>query len=288
VRLDGADAPAAREGEIMKLETLLVTCVLLAIPSVVLAQDKEPGGPFPPPGPDGPMVFVQPDGDGPVLRMGDGEGNMVVVQAPAFGPGMVDRMKETLGLTEEQVANLQKIDEETRADMQKLRDDPGGFDPSKVQSVMEKSREKVRSVLNDDQNKKLDQQRGPRVMAGGGGFRVFDAAQRDKMVLERAEKSLKLGSEEKAVVLPLVKKLLDAKTTARQGVDKRRKELGQFLKDVPGATENERAQIAEKIKELAKARAGDEAKVKEAVDALREVLSPENEAMLVTIGILDL
>lgn len=211
-------------------------------------------------------------------------------------PSMADQLKDAIGLTDDQVAKVQGFEDAMRAEMQKARDDNQGGDWSamrdKMQAMRTKVQDQIRGILTDEQKpkfedwvKKQDERRrnwgGP---GGPGGMRMHGPS--DKELLDRAEKELTLSPDEKAAVLPLVKKVLDARTEARKAHDARIEDLKKFLKDVPGTTDSQREEIAAKVKELRKARDEDDARIKAAQSALSEVLTPENEAKLIAMGIL--
>lgn len=210
--------------------------------------------------------------------------------------GMADRLKEALSLTDDQVTKVQKIDEDTRAEFQKMFTDPN-FDRSQMrekgQALMTAAQDKIKAILTDEQKTKFEQwikdnpmgrmgRGGPGGPGGPGG-----GPRGPEQQIAEAEKALKLSPDEKSAVMPLVKKLVEARQTARDNQRKRQGDLKDFLKNVPGTTDSQKDEIAAKIKEVRKARADDEAKVKEATDALREVLTPDNECILMSLGILE-
>lgn len=269
----------------MKLARLLpaVIAVVLAVPGVVLAQD--------PPAPDG---------------GGGGGGNNRRQRGGRGGMNIADQLKDTLKLTDDQVSKVKAIEDDFRNEMQKQRDDmrnnQGGEQPdwNKMRDKMNEMRkgmqDKVRAILTDEQKPKFEewvkQQEermsrfggGPGGPGGPGGFGRRGPS--DEELASRAEKELTLSPDEKSAVMPLVKKVLEARTEARKAQETRREDLKKFLKDVPGTTDAQREEIAGKLKEIKKARDAEEAKIKEAENALREVLTPENEAKLIQMGIL--
>lgn len=206
-----------------------------------------------------------------------------------FG-GVSDQLKDTLDLSDEQVAKVKAIEEEQRTEMQKARD--AGERPNFMEA-MKKTQEKIKGILTDTQKPKFEEwtkkmEERFNGMGGGrggpGGGR--DRGDRDKELADRAEKELTLTADEKAAVMPLVKKVLETRAESRKAGDTRREELKKFLKDVPGTTDAQRDEIATKIKDIKKAKEGEDTKIKEAENALREVLTPENEAKLMAMGIL--
>lgn len=208
---------------------------------------------------------------------------------------MAEQLKPILNLTDDQVTKVKAIEEEFRSEFQKVRDEMqqgGDFQQmrEKMQPLRQKMEDKVRALLTDEQKPKFDEwvkKEEERRQQGGGPGGRGRGGPSDKELADRAEKDLTLSPEEKSVVMPLVKGALEARTNARHANDKRREELKKFLKDVPGTTDAQKEEIAAKLKELRKAAEADAAKIKEAQDKLREVLTPDNEAKLIAMGILD-
>ncbi|MBI3722997.1 hypothetical protein HY251_03440 [bacterium] len=207
-----------------------------------------------------------------------------------------DTLKEKLALTEDQMKKLEAINQEmldgAKKAMDEARKDPN-FDWSKMRENYTKGRDKVRdqirAILTDEQKPKFEElvkQEDARMQGGGGGWRRSPEDQK-KRLHDRAEKELALTSEEKAAVMPLVDKVLDVRTDARVNDEKRKEEFTNFVKKAPAGTESEKAEIASKLAEFRKAREEDKKKVKDAQAALREVLTVENEARLMAIGVLD-
>jgi Spy/CpxP family protein refolding chaperone len=212
------------------------------------------------------------------------------------GGGMMnitEQLKTALDLTDDQVKKVQAIEDDMRA---KMREMFQGGDRSQMQeqmtAAMEKVKTDVKAILTKEQEPKFDEwvkgmeerrnqfgRGGP----GGGG----DPKAREKRQYDEAEKALTLSPEEKSAVMPLVKKLIEARSEARQAADKNRQDLVALLKAKPGTTDAEKTEITAKLAEFRKAREADTAKVKAAADAIKEVLTVENECKLVSIGILD-
>ena len=109
-----------------------------------------------------------------------------------------------------------------------------------------------------------------------------DPEQAKKRLLADAEQALALSGEEKAAILPLVEKAIDARTQTRAEGDKRRDAFLDLARKA--ATPDG---VKEKLAEYRAAREADQERVKAAQKALREVLSLEHEARLVGLGILD-
>jgi hypothetical protein len=230
---------------------------------------------------------------------------------------MAERLKDDLGLTDDQVAKIEKIEDALHAEMDKARDQEGDGEPDfakmreKFDAMRKKMQEQIGAVLTPEQKTKFDamekerderfQGRGPGGPGGPGGGPGGPGRRgpSSEELLARAEKALNLSADEKSVVLPLVKNVIDAKSAARQQNQRRRQELGKFLgepthaadapagKEATGTTDAHRDEIVQRLKDVRKAAAADQAKVKEAEGALRDVLTAENEARLVALEILD-
>jgi hypothetical protein len=261
---------------------LVVAC--LAAPLPTHAQDN-PGNPG-----DGGAKPTQPEAkpDSPENRRPQGG-------ARQWGGLPIDALKERLGLSDDQVKKLQAINDESREEfrkaMQELEKD-GTIDWSKTREVMSKhmaaTNEKVRGLLTDDQKPKFDQwvkeaeqrmRQGPRM--------ARDPEAMKKRLMEQAEKELTLTADEKTAVLPLVRAVLDARADARTNGDKRKEEFTQFVKTATGSDAEARADVQKKLDEFRKARDADQERIRQAEGALREVLTLDNEAKLVALGILD-
>jgi Spy/CpxP family protein refolding chaperone len=204
------------------------------------------------------------------------------------GFGGLDQLKDLLGLTPDQVQKLDDIQNDMRAQMREMRNSGGDF-RTLMQDIMTKVRDKIRGLLTDAQKPKFEEwvkQQEERMRNGGpgggpgGGFR--DPAQMKKRLMDDAEKALMLSADEKAAVMPLIEKAVDARTQTRTDGDKRREEFLTFVKKTSTPEE-----VKAKLEEYRKARETDQEKVKTAQKALRDVLTIEQEAKLVALGILE-
>lgn len=223
---------------------------------------------------------------------------------PRRGPGgrgqmwryPVERLKEQLNLTDDQFKKIEGFSDEmreaVRKEVQDLQKD-GGFDWSKMRDLMPKymsqMRDKVRSVLTDEQKTKYEElikEEDKRFREGPRGMGRDPEAMK-KRLMEQAEKELSLTPEEKQAVLPLIQKVLDARAEARTNGDKRKEEFTSFVKKATGADDQGKVEIQKRLEDYRKAREVDQQKIKEAQANLREVLTIDNEAKLVSLGILD-
>jgi Spy/CpxP family protein refolding chaperone len=227
------------------------------------------------------------NGGGRGGRNGGGRGGMM----------NADQLKEELGLTEEQVGKVQGVMDEMREKFRSMGRPGQGGDMNdfreKMTEMQKESREKIKGFLTDAQKPKFEEyvkkqdermaQFGRGGGQGGGGRGPFgNPEQRKKQLIEDAEKALVLSGEEKTVITPLVEKAVDARMTTRTEGDKRREEFLAFVKKDSPAEE-----VKAKLEAFRKARDEDNAKVTAAQKALRDVLTPEQEAKLVALGVLD-
>jgi hypothetical protein len=113
-----------------------------------------------------------------------------------------------------------------------------------------------------------------------------DPERMKKRLLEQAEKELTLSPDEKAAVVPLIQKLLDVRAEVRIASEKRRSDFKEYVRKTDGSTDAQKAEIAARLADYRKAVEEDKKKVKDAEAALREVLTVDNEAKLVGIGVL--
>jgi Spy/CpxP family protein refolding chaperone len=202
------------------------------------------------------------------------------------GFGGLDQLKDLLGLTPDQVQKLDDIQADMRAQMREMRNG-GGDMRTLMQDMMTKTRDKIRGILTDAQKPKFEEfvkQQEERMRNGGGPGGGFgrDPAQMKKRLMDDAEKALMLSADEKAAVMPLIEKAVDARTQTRTDGDKRREEFLTFVKKTSTPEE-----VKAKLEEYRKAREADSDKVKTAQKALRDVLTIEQEAKLVALGILE-
>jgi Spy/CpxP family protein refolding chaperone len=276
------------------IRALLVFAISAPFGLPVMAQDQPDSGAKPEAKPE---EKKKDDGQKPDQGGGDQGGNRGDRGGRGGGPGgggggrrgfgmiPVDRLKELLDLTPEQVQKLEDIQEEVRTRFREMRDS-GGDMRSMMQEMQTKIRDKIRGILTDAQKPKFDEfvkQQDERMRNGGGpgGF-GRDPAQMKKRLMDDAEKALMLSADEKAAVLPLIEKAVDARTQTRTDGDKRREEFLTFVKKTSTPEE-----VKAKLEEYRKARESDQEKVKTAQKALRDVLTIEQEAKLVALGILD-
>jgi hypothetical protein len=200
-------------------------------------------------------------------------------------------LQEQLGLSEQQMEKVREIWQNLFQEMmESFRGGGGGFDRQAMrqrrQQLMEKLQKQVRDILTEEQKVKYDkfvkelQERGRRF--GRGRFR--DPARRKQQQIRRAKEALKLDPEEEKVIMPLVEGVIDAQNKLR-GRDVMREQQDALRKalDEQGTSAEV---IKEKLDALRNARKEAEQALKEAEETLREVLTIQQEARLVSLGIL--
>lgn len=262
----------------------LLVAGLTCLPA--LAQD---GGTPPPPPPQG-------QGED-----GQGQGRRQRGQRGMGGLGIpVEQMRETLGLSTEQVAQLEALNAELRAKGEELRGlfQSGDFETAraKMQELRGELEKRRDEILTPEQVKKFQEEmqnfgrgmgrggfggegggRGGRGGRGGPGGR-----QSKERLREEAVKALALTSEEQAVVMPLLDAVLDTRELLQREGDERR---DGFMKKVRETTDQQ--QLATLLADLRKSRDADTETLKQATSQLREVLTVEQECKLVGLNILD-
>jgi len=209
----------------------------------------------------------------------------------------IERLKNQLKLSDEQYKKLEGFrDEESGRFRQEVRDlqKNEALDLSKMRDLFPKYlteiQDKVRSVLDDDQKAKYEEivkEETKRMKEGPRNGLTRDPEALKKRLMDQAEKELALNPAEKTAVLPLIQKVLDARAEARTSGDKRKEDFTNFVRKAVGQDETQKADMQKRLEEYRRAREADQEKIKEAEAALRDVLTIENEAKLVALGILD-
>ena len=272
----------------IRLGSLLVVG-LTCLPA--LAQE---GGtpPTPPPQGEGQGEGQRPEGEREGRR-GRGQRGM---RGMMGGMGIpVEQMRETLGLSDEQVAQLEALNAELRSKGEELRGlfQSGDFETAraKAQELRGELEKRRDEILTPEQVKKFQEEmqnfgRGMRDRFGGGEGRRGRGGpggrQSKERLREEATKALNLSSEEQAVVMPLLDAVLDTRELLQREGDQRRDE---FMKKVRETTDQQ--QLATLLADLRKARETDTETLKQASSQLREVLTVEQECKLVGLNILD-
>lgn len=259
-----------------------------------LAQDQgtppapQPGGeaqpPPPPPGAE----------EGGRRREGRGGRGMGGMGLP------VDRLKEELGLTDDQVKQIETMNQELREKGRELMRDMfggGGGDPQagreKIRALFEETWTKLDGLLTPEQKEKaqavrkqMEERMQGRFMGGGGrggeGFGPGGRGNTRQRLREDALKALALTEDEAAVVTPLLDTCLETRELLMREGETRRQA---FLEKARQTTDA--AALTKALEEFRAAREADKATATQAMSQLREVLTVEQEAKLVGLGILD-
>jgi hypothetical protein len=204
---------------------------------------------------------------------------------------MLDRMKEDLGLTDDQVAQLKPMDDAIQADMEKTRDEmeKGTFDPDTMRERMEKTRDamdaRLREVLTPEQWERL-QSFSP--FGPGAGPQGEDLGEGPPAAAnDAAQAQLVLGAEEKASVLALVKRVVELQHALVRNDERRRHDLRKLLETSPGTNEAELAALAVGLSTARSGHGADVTALEKARAELRAAVNVVNEAKLVVLGILD-
>lgn len=103
-----------------------------------------------------------------------------------------------------------------------------------------------------------------------------------RLMLAKAERALFLGPEETAVILPFIERVLDARQALYEGRKVRRRDLLNATR--AGAAQDE---IAERLATIRAAEQFQQLELFAAQQALRELLTIEQEARLVAMDVLD-
>ena len=275
----------------MKRSTIgsFLLATFVALP--VLAQEGgQPPQPTPPEG--GAQPQPQPEGEGEGRREGRRQRGQRGGGGMMGGLGLpVERMRELLGLSEEQVAQMQALAAEMRAKGEELRGlfQGGDFESAraKMQELRTELEKKRDEILTEEQKKKLQEnmrELGGRMRgAFGGEGRGGRGGQQNKARLrEEAIRALALTPEEQAVVMPLLDTVLDTRELLQREGETRREA---FLRKVRETTDQQA--LATLLADYRKSRETDLEQVKAASSQLREVLTVEQEAKLVGLNILD-
>jgi Spy/CpxP family protein refolding chaperone len=201
----------------------------------------------------------------------------------------IEQLKQELGLTPEQVATAEALSEEMRTAMREAfssGDMQGGRE--RIRGLFEETFTKLEAVLTPEQVEKAKafraqmnerMQRGPG--AGNPGGRGERGDRRPRL-REEALSALALGADEAAVVTPLLDAALQARETVRTDAETQRRQLLETLKETTDADA-----VSKLLEQYRAARSGDRSTIQQAQEQLREVLTLEQEAKLVGLGILE-
>lgn len=212
---------------------------------------------------------------------------------------MMDGMTSELGLNEEQKAKVQKVVdasmEKVNKTMAEARETGNWGAMREVMTTMrEESTKEIRELLTDDQKKKFDEMQSNMggMMGGRGGFGGRSSRGGDSGRSSRGGSSvewrmrgimrdLNLSEDEKLILEPTIKAVLEAQGEARKAIDAARK----ALREAATNTTDEAAMKAA-IAKVREAEKGAEANVDGKRVELRELVTLAQEAILVGHGVL--
>jgi hypothetical protein len=218
-----------------------------------------------------------------------------------FATQIVDFLKKELDLTQDQIGKVTVIMEDALKDAMKLmvkrmgEEEP---DPEQGRRDQEEMREKIvsriREVLDEPQKKELEsllkdfenrQGRFERAQdqPGGDAALWFEGEHPSRTsLLAHAEAALILSQDEHQAIFPLIEKVVDARIALREFDRGRRKDLARAVHS--GAKNDE---VQERFHEIRRRGAALRDALEKAEANLREVVTIDQEARLVAIGVLD-
>jgi Spy/CpxP family protein refolding chaperone len=176
---------------------------------------------------------------------------------------------------------MDAVRQEMRDAFQQMRQN-GGFDRQAMRDMRDKMTAKMNEILTPEQQKKMEElrsQRRGRFGRGGGRGRGGPNPAR---LRQEAVKALNLNEEASAVVLPVLDKILAAQTAARESLRTQQQALQQ--KAAGDVTTDE---LKAQLDAFRKARKDAQDKLASARAELQELLTLQQEAKLVALGILD-
>jgi periplasmic protein CpxP/Spy len=206
----------------------------------------------------------------------------------------IERLTEELGLTPEQVTQAEAIGEEMRTAMREMFQN-GGMEGGreKIREMFEAQFAKIEAILTPEQkekftafreqmNERMQRFGGERGGPGGERGGPGNPGRGRARLREEALAALALSEEEASVVTPLLDATLTARETSRADDDTRRRAFSDKLKET---TDPEAVNTL--LAEFRAAREAGRATVKTSQDQLREVLTVDQEAKLVALGLLE-
>lgn len=214
---------------------------------------------------------------------------------------MVKILKDELELTDEQVPKVTTaIEEGLKEGFKRMMKHMGEDNPDQDQirkegeEVRTKILDSIRGCLDDEQKKEFEvlikefDSRAGRFERGrnnpGGDAQAWlegELPTKERLLL-KAENALILSEDEKKVVLPKVDAVISAREKLRDVRRQNRRDLAQAVKG--GAKEDE---VRERLHALRTKQADLEKSLEKAEEDLRELVTLDQEARLVAIGILD-
>ncbi len=206
-----------------------------------------------------------------------------------------DRVAEALGLSAEQLEEIKAAQKslraELRAEIETLRSE--GLDNNEIKrrakQLREANKKAVDALLTDEQRKKLEELRGKRQRGQRGerqrgeresreGRAAPDAAEKKRQRVERIQDALILSEDEQAVIVPFVEQVLDAQEARKAEMGPAREAFKEALKGGGDA--------AALLAQFRATREAADARLEATREELRSVLTLEQEATLVSMGVL--
>ncbi len=215
-----------------------------------------------------------------------------------MGGMMLERLTEELGLSAEQAEQARAFADEMSAKMREAfqSGDREGM-RERMRALSDEMYGKLDAILTPEQREKakalreqMETRRGQRGQRGGfgrgerGGFGRRARGERGGARLRaQALEALALGAEEAAVITPLLDAALQRREAAASEAEAQRRALLEKLAQAQGDDEAAVALLEAFRAERATARAA----TAQVQDQLREVLTVEQEAKLVALGVLE-
>lgn len=241
-------------------------------------------------------------------QQGEGEGQQRRRGPPFADPNWsndaVEMLKAELDLDPGQVVEVKKaLDEGMRAAMQQaaeLWNPDQGFqlpDQNRMREVFEKARvdiaKRIDAVLTPAQRREFEalvdqfdrrsQEFAQRRQAWEDPTALFDPAPISRRVLlDKAERSLFLGPDETQVIMPFVARVVDLRIALNEGRKVRRDDLRNAIEGGASAKE-----VDQRVDEIRAAAEFQRLELAAAEQALRELLTVEQEVRLVAMGVLE-
>lgn len=200
----------------------------------------------------------------------------------------LEQLKEQLGLDDEQVKRLEELTTPMRDglfdEMRRLREGGGEFNwedmRERMRGFRDQLNETIGSVLTDEQKKKFEEMLA-NPDRGRRGRRGRDPERDRQRRLDDAKKALIMTPEEEEVLVPMIEAVVNAQNTLRSSNDTQRREFTEFLRSgLPTEA------ITARLTEFREQRGEAETVLETARASLQEVLTLEQEAKLVALGIL--
>jgi Spy/CpxP family protein refolding chaperone len=197
----------------------------------------------------------------------------------------VDRLKETLSLTDEQAEKIRGINDEYRSAIRDYFRNArrNGMGPENARDDMQRARErlneKVKDVLTDEQKPKFDAW----IKDGGESRERGSREPTPEARIKLAMDALKIeDQEQEEKIRALVTEVVQAQTALRQFDTELRGKIEKLMAD-HGLSE---ASLSEKLKEMEDERQKLSAAVREVQSKLTEAVTIRMKASLMSAGIL--